>query len=88
MTSGSQRAIERGLIISQGPLPPHRHSHWMMLVHAFGTKDRREAVGQLIRPLPAPLGPLPGAFPAATRAARISMPMPRDRAAIIGAKAE
>ena len=55
--------LERAHIVSQPYLGPHLASHWAMLGFAFGQRDWREVVGQIVRLALAPLGALTGRIP-------------------------
>jgi Protein of unknown function (DUF3703) len=57
------QALEHAHIISQPFLGPHLASHWEMLGFALAEREAKEAVGQLIRLLLAPLGALTGKIP-------------------------
>lgn len=58
------RHLERAHIAAQARLWPHCRSHWKMLVFAVHLRDWREAIGQMVRLLLAPIGNLTGRVPA------------------------
>ncbi|MFE3450430.1 DUF3703 domain-containing protein [Nonomuraea sp. NPDC059194] len=82
------RHLERAHIISQ-PWPwPHTCNHIAMFALAIAQRDRREAVGQVIRIIVAAPGSALGRYPEGnTGRARVSltqpMPMPADLAAVL-----
>ncbi|WP_431903991.1 DUF3703 domain-containing protein [Nonomuraea sp. bgisy101] len=82
------RHLERAHIISQ-PWPwPHTRNHIAMFALAIAQRDRREAVGQVIRIIVAAPGSALGRYPEGnTGRARVSltqpMPMPADLAAVL-----
>lgn len=55
--------LERAHIISQPYLGPHLANHVAMLGFAVGQRDWREAAGQIVRLVLAPLGSLTGRIP-------------------------
>jgi len=56
-------ALERAHIVSQSDLPLHLRIHLSMLGYALRTADLREAGGQLLRLILAPLGAISGRTP-------------------------
>jgi len=92
-TTGEDRwhALERAHILSQ-PWPwPHTVVHWRMLRLALGQRDRREALGQVVRLLVAAPGSASGRYPEGNtgRAAvglRQPLPIPDDLARILASK--
>lgn len=60
---GAWSALERAHILSQPLLGLHLRVHAAMLSLALVTRDRREAIGQLLRLVLAPLGTLTGRLP-------------------------
>ncbi|MEV0034024.1 DUF3703 domain-containing protein [Nocardia sp. NPDC050793] len=84
------RALERAHILSQ-PWPwPHTRSHWHMLRLALRCRDRKEALGQVVRLSGAGLASSLGRVPIGNtgRAAvgiMTPMPIPADLAAILEA---
>jgi hypothetical protein len=82
------RALERVHILSQ-PWPwPHTLAHWRMLRLAVTQRDRREALGQVVRLVVAAPGSMSGRYPKGNtgRAAvglRETMPVPDDLAQIL-----
>jgi len=89
-TTGEDRwqALERSHILSQ-PWPwPQTVVHWRMLRLALGQRDRREAVGQVVRLLVAAPGSASGRYPEGNtgRAAvglRQALAIPADLARIL-----
>ena len=82
-TGSAWWALERAHIVSQAELLLHQRVHLAMLGYALRTFDVREAGGQLMRLLLAPLGALSGRTPLGnTGRARIDpftpMPIPAD----------
>jgi hypothetical protein len=81
-------ALERAHIISQ-PWPwPHTRAHAVMLQVAWRERDRREAVGQVIRLLVAAPGSALGRYPEgntgrATVPLTQPMPLPPDLAVLL-----
>ena len=81
-------ALQRAHILSQ-PWPwPHVVAHWRMLSLAVTERDRREAIGQLIRLVVAAPGSASGRFPVGnTGRASVGllrpMAMPDDLATIL-----
>jgi hypothetical protein len=81
-------ALERAHILSQ-PWPwPHTRAHAVMFAVAWREKDRREALGQVVRLLVAAPGSALGRYPEgntgrATVPLTRPMPMPADLAAIL-----
>lgn len=57
------RALERAHILSQPWAWPHTVCHWRMLTLAVRQRDRREALGQVIRLLVAAPGSVTGRYP-------------------------
>ena len=92
-TTGEDRwhALERAHILSQ-PWPwPHTVVHWRMLRLALGQRDRREALGQVVRLLVAAPGSASGRYPEGNtgRAAvglRQPLPIPDDLASILASE--
>jgi hypothetical protein len=86
---GRWRALERAHILSQ-PWPwPHTVVHWRMLRLALRQRDRREAIGQVVRLLVAAPGSAAGRYPVGNTGRSAvgllqPMPMPDDLAAILG----
>jgi hypothetical protein len=82
-------SLERAHILSQ-PWPwPHTVVHWRMLRLAVGQRDRREALGQVLRLLVAAPGSVSGRYPEGnTGRASVGllepMPVPADLAQILG----
>lgn len=82
------RHLERAHILSQ-PWPwPHTLAHWQMLRLAISRRDRREAVGQVIRLLVAAPGSITGRYPhgntgRASLGLTQPLPMPEDLAAVL-----
>lgn len=82
------RHLERAHIISQ-PWPwPHTANHVAMFVLALAQRDRREALGQIIRIIVAAPGSALGRYPEGnTGRARVSltqpMPLPADLAHLL-----
>lgn len=60
---GAWSALERAHILAQPLLGHHLRVHAAMLSLALVTRDRREAIGQLLRLVLAPLGTLTGRLP-------------------------
>jgi Protein of unknown function (DUF3703) len=83
-------ALERAHILSQ-PWPwPHTVVHWRMLRLALAQRDRREAIGQVVRLLVAAPGSATGRYPAGnTGRAAVGllhpMPVPDELATILAA---
>lgn len=86
------RHLERAHILSQ-PWPwPHTRNHIAMLVLALAQRDRREALGQVVRIIVAAPGSALGRYPAGnTGRARVGltrpMPVPEDLAALLAGPA-
>lgn len=82
------QALERAHILSQ-PWPwPHTVVHWRMLRLALRQRDRREAVGQVVRLLVAAPGSATGRYPTGnTGRASVGllqqMPLPDDLATLL-----
>lgn len=57
------RHLERAHVVAQARLIPHCRSHWAMLRLALRLRDWREAAGQAIRLMLAPIGNLTGRLP-------------------------
>lgn len=57
-------ALERAHLLSQPWAWPHTRIHATMLAVAFGRRDRREMIGQLVRLIVAGPGSLTGRYPA------------------------
>jgi Protein of unknown function (DUF3703) len=81
--AGRWNALERPHILSQPWAIPHTKVHWRMLTLALRQRDRREAVGQVVRLIVATPGSLSGRYPRgntgrATVGLREPMPMPSD----------
>jgi hypothetical protein len=83
------RPLERAHILSQ-PWPwPHTVVHWRMLRLAVGQRNRREALGQVLRLVVAAPGSVSGRYPKGnTGRAAVGllepMPVPDDLAQILG----
>ncbi|SUE94918.1 Protein of uncharacterised function (DUF3703) [Mycolicibacterium tokaiense] len=80
--------LERAHILSQPDPWLHTRNHVAMLALALGQRDRREALGQLIRLVVAAPGSLSGRYPVGnTGRARVGlmspMPVPPDLAAVL-----
>jgi hypothetical protein len=91
--SARWRALERAHILSQPWAWPHTAVHWRMLRLAVGQRDRREALGQVVRLLVAAPGSLSGRYPTgntgrASAGLLEPMPVPDDLAALLAASAE
>ncbi len=83
--SAAWTALERAHIVSQPHLGPHIACHWAMLGFAVGQGDWREAAGQIVRLVLAPVGALTGRIPSGnTGRSNVSafqaMPIPDDLA--------
>ncbi|GLX02362.1 DUF3703 domain-containing protein [Microtetraspora sp. NBRC 16547] len=84
------RHLERAHILSQ-PWPwPHTRNHIAMLALAIAQRDRREALGQVMRIIVAAPGSALGRYPEGnTGRARVGltqpMPMPEDLVALLAA---
>jgi hypothetical protein len=81
-------ALERMHIVSQPFLGPHLASHGAMFAFAIAQRDWREALGQSVRIVLAPLGAMSGWLPwgnsgRATVSAFKAMPLPTDLAAML-----
>ncbi|MCB2063579.1 MAG: DUF3703 domain-containing protein [Novosphingobium sp.] len=77
------QALERTHIVSQPYLTLHLASHCAMLRYALHERDLREAIGQCLRIVLAPLGAISGRLPVGnTGRAKVSafrpMPIPQD----------
>jgi Protein of unknown function (DUF3703) len=84
------RALERAHVLSQPWAWPHTTVHWRMLTVALRQRDRREAVGQMVRLIVAAPGSVSGRYPQGnTGRAAVGltqpMPIPDDLAAILSA---
>ena len=83
--------LERAHILSQ-PYPwPHTRNHLAMLILALRQRDRREALGKVVRIIVAAPGSALGRYPEGntcrTRAGlRTPMPMPADLARLTGTR--
>jgi uncharacterized protein DUF3703 len=81
-------ALERAHILSQPWAWPHTVTHWRMLTVAIRQRDRREALGQVVRLAVAAPGSLSGRYPTGNTG-RVDaglttpMPLPDDLAAIL-----
>jgi hypothetical protein len=85
-------ALERAHILSQPWVWPHTKAHAVMLAVAWRERDRREAVGQVIRLVVAAPGSALGRYPEGnTGRARVPltrpMPLPPDLAAVLATAA-
>ncbi|WP_194820106.1 DUF3703 domain-containing protein [Nocardia sp. XZ_19_385] len=83
-------ALERAHILSQGWPWPHTRSHWHMLRLALRCRDRREALGQVVRLTGAGLASSLGRVPVgntgrATVGIMTPMPIPDDLERILAA---
>lgn len=87
-TTARWRHLERAHILSQ-PWPwPHTRNHVAMLALAVRQRDRREALGQVVRIIVAAPGSALGRYPEGnTGRARVGltqpMPVPDDLAAVL-----
>ena len=88
-TAGDRwRHLERAHIISQ-PWPwPHTRNHVAMLALALAQRDRREALGQIVRIIVAAPGSALGRYPEgntgrATVSLTLPMPLPPDLQALL-----
>lgn len=75
--------LERAHILSQQVLRLHLHAHAVMLAFALSRREWREARGQLLRLMLAPLGALLGRIPLgntgrASVSAFLPMPIPEE----------
>ena len=82
------RHLERAHIVSQPWAWPHTRNHAAMLAFALRQRDRREALGQLLRLAVAAPGSLTGRYPEgntgrATVGLTQPMPIPTDLAAAL-----
>ncbi|MGW5381018.1 DUF3703 domain-containing protein [Nocardia sp. NPDC003963] len=82
------RHLERAHILSQPDPWLHTRNHVAMLALAVRCRDRREALGQVVRIVVAAPGSLAGRYPAGnTGRARVGlrrpMPVPADLAALL-----
>ncbi|MEV6279396.1 DUF3703 domain-containing protein [Nocardia sp. NPDC051832] len=82
------RALERAHILSQGWPWPHTRSHWHMLRVALRCRDRREALGQVVRLAGAGVASSLGRVPVgntgrSTVGIMTPMPIPDDLAQIL-----
>ncbi|MGY1897580.1 DUF3703 domain-containing protein [Nocardia gipuzkoensis] len=80
--------LERAHILSQPDPWLHTRNHAAMLMLALRLRDRREAIGQIIRIIAAAPGSLSGRYPdgntgRATVGLRQPMPTPPDLAALL-----
>lgn len=87
-TDARWRALERAHILSQPWAWPHTRVHGRMLGVALRSRDRREALGQVVRLLVAAPGSASGRYPEGNtgRAAvglREPMPVPADLADLL-----
>ncbi|MFC4128242.1 DUF3703 domain-containing protein [Nocardia rhizosphaerae] len=85
-------ALERAHILSQPWAWPHTRVHWVMLVLALRCRDRREAVGQVIRLAGAGVASATGRAPLGNTGRSdvgvfTPMPIPEDLSAILAAGA-
>lgn len=83
------RALERAHILSQPWAWPHTTTHARMLALAVRLRDRREALGQVVRLLVAAPGSLSGRYPVGNTGRSDAglttpMPVPEDLAPILG----
>ncbi|WP_327096015.1 DUF3703 domain-containing protein [Nocardia vinacea] len=84
--------LERAHILSQPDPWLHTRNHFAMFALAVGQRDRREALGQIIRIILAAPGSLTGRYPEGnTGRAQVgllqSMPTPPDLAALLHPRA-
>lgn len=82
-STAAWQALERTHIISQPYLTLHLTSHWAMLRYALHERDLREAIGQCLRIVLAPLGAISGRLPVGNTgpskvSAFLPMPIPQD----------
>jgi hypothetical protein len=82
--------LERAHIVSQPWAWPHTRVHWIMLTTALRQRDRREAVGQVVRLIVAGPGSLAGKYPIGntgrtTMALTEVAPVPDELAALLPA---
>lgn len=82
------RALERAHILSQPWAWPHTAVHWRMLGVALRSRDRREALGQVVRLVVAAPGSASGRYPEGNTGRssvglRQPMPVPDDLAALL-----
>lgn len=83
------RRLERAHILSQQVMRLHLHAHAVMLAFALSRREWREARGQVLRLLLAPLGALLGRIPLgnsgrASVSAFLPMPIPEELRHILG----
>ncbi|WP_280331133.1 DUF3703 domain-containing protein [Nocardia wallacei] len=83
--------LERAHILSQPDPWPHTRNHVAMLTLAVRQRDRREALGQILRIVVAAPGSLSGRYPdgntgRATVGLRQPMPLPADLQALLRAR--
>lgn len=81
--AGAWHRLERAHILSQQVLRLHLHTHAAMLIFAMSRREWREALGQVLRLLLAPLGALLGRIPLgntgrASVSAFLPMPIPEE----------
>jgi hypothetical protein len=81
--------LERAHILSQQVLRLHLHVHAVMLTFAISRREWREARGQVLRLMLAPLGALIGRIPLgntgrASVSAFMPMPMPEELRQVLG----
>jgi hypothetical protein len=89
-TDAMWHALERAHILSQPWAWPHVVAHGQMLRLALRQRDRREAIGQVVRLVVAAPGSASGRYPTGnTGRARVGlrqpMPVPADLAALLEA---
>ncbi|GHH74309.1 hypothetical protein GCM10018781_40690 [Kitasatospora indigofera] len=89
--AGMWTALERAHILSQPWAWPHTRAHWAMFRLALRHRDRREAVGQVVRLLVAAPGSLTGRAPVGNNgrtAAGLFTPMtvPEDLALLLAGR--
>jgi len=82
------RSLERAHILSQPWPGPHTAVHWRMLRLAWRQRDRREALGQVVRLVVAAPGSVSGRYPEGnTGRASVGllepMPVPDDLARLL-----
>jgi hypothetical protein len=92
-TTSAQRwtALERAHILSQPWARPHTRAHAVMFGVAWRERDRREALGQVVRLLVAAPGSAVGRYPEgntgrATVPLTQPMPVPADLAALLAGR--
>jgi hypothetical protein len=83
------RYLEHAHILSQQILRLHLHAHAVMLIFAISRREWREARGQVLRLVLAPLGALLGRIPLgntgrASVSAFVPMPIPEELRHVLG----